>query len=113
MKTKLQKNECKVSKVSDTEKEKTYWVYILHCSNGTYYTGYTTNLNRRYEKHVKGSGKCKYTRSFKPTRIAASLKIEGNRSLAMHIERRIKRMSKREKERLILNPDLLNAMFET
>lgn len=88
-----------------------YWVYILHCHNDTYYTGYTCDLEKRYQSHVDGTGQCKYTRSFKPIRIAQSWKIEGNKALAMRIERQIKQLSRTEKENLIENPVLLSAIL--
>ena len=88
-----------------------YWVYILHCENNTYYTGYTTDLQRRYQEHVKGSAKCKYTRSFKPLRIAQSWQIYGDKAIAMKIEKQIKLMSKKEKEKIIADPDLLRQIF--
>lgn len=87
--------------------KKTYWVYILHCNNGSYYTGYTTDLGRRYQEHLAGTAKCKYTRSFKPLSIAQSWQINGDKSMAMRVEKNIKAMSKKEKQRLILFPELL------
>lgn len=86
-----------------------YFVYILNCENGTFYTGYTTDLERRYQEHVAGSAKCKYTRSFKPLSIAQSWKIPGDKALAMKCERLIKNMSKLEKQQLILSPEQLYA----
>lgn len=88
-----------------------FWVYILRCSNGHYYTGYTTDLDRRYQEHVAGTIKCKYTRSFKPVGIAQSWQIHGDKSAAMKIEGYIKRLLKKEKEQLILNPSLLSQRF--
>ena len=84
-----------------------YWVYILQCVNNTYYTGYTNDLEKRYQSHVDGTGKCKYTRSFKPIRIAQSWKISGSKAQAMRIEALIKKLTRAEKERLIQNPELL------
>lgn len=84
-----------------------YWVYILLCDNNSYYTGYTPDLEKRYQSHLDGSGKCKYTRSFKPLRIAQSWKIEGDKALAMKIERYIKKLSRAEKEKLIASPEKL------
>lgn len=84
-----------------------YFVYILNCENGHYYTGYTTNLERRYQEHILGTAKCKYTRSFKPIGIAQSWKIPGDKSLAMKYERLIKNMSKLKKQQLILFPEQL------
>lgn len=79
----------------------TYYVYMLECSNGSYYNGYTTDIERRYQEHLDGSAKCKYTRSFPPIRIAACWEIEGNLSDALQLEREIKAMSREEKEALI------------
>jgi len=84
--------------------EQCYWVYILHCSNDTYYTGYTNNLSKRYESHLSGSGKCKYTRSFKPIAMVQCWKVLGNKALAMQIERHIKKLSRTAKEKLIADP---------
>jgi len=86
---------------------KDYWVYILLCKNNSYYTGYTDALGKRYQSHVQGTGKCKYTRSFKPIKIAQCWKIPGNKSLAMRVERYIKTLTRQEKEKLILHPAIL------
>jgi putative endonuclease len=87
-----------------------YIVYMLECSNGSYYTGYTTDLERRFREHVCGSAKCKYTRSFPPQRIAASWQICANLSRILKIEAAIKRLSKLKKAQLCENPQLL-AVF--
>ncbi len=86
-----------------------YWVYILLCQNDTYYTGYTNNLHKRYQAHLSGKGKCKYTRSFKPIAIAQCWEIQGDRALAMQIERQIKQLSRSEKEKIIANPGALSS----
>ena len=84
--------------------KKTYYVYILHCINNTYYTGYTTDLKRRYQEHLAGSAKCKYTRSFKPTSIAASFEIIGTKADAMRLEREIKKLTRKQKDELVQTP---------
>lgn len=89
-------------------KTQPYWVYILFCENNTYYTGYTTDLAKRYQSHVNGTDSCKYTRSFKPLYIAQCWKIIGDKSFAMKIERHIKILSRVEKERIIATPSLLS-----
>lgn len=81
-----------------------YYVYMIECENGTYYTGYTTDLMRRYEEHCAGSAKCKYTRAFPPKRLAASWEVEGDVSLAMKIECAIKALSKVDKRALVDSP---------
>lgn len=88
-----------------------FFVYILICENNNFYTGYTTNLIRRYQEHVLGTGKCKYTRSFKPINIAQSWQINESKSVAMKIEKFIKKMTKKEKEQLLLNPENLSQLF--
>lgn len=98
-------------------KKSTYWVYILYCDNNTYYTGYTTDIKKRYQAHLDGTSQCKYTRSFKPLYIAQSWKINGNRSCAMKVEAHIKKLSRIEKEKIIHDPskicihlDLVNML---
>ena len=92
---------------------KMYWVYILRCANGSYYTGYTDDLLKRYEAHKSGTGS-KYTRSFKPTSIAQCWEISGEKGLAMQVERQIKKMSREEKESVIRYPATLsnNSMVQ-
>jgi len=87
--------------------DRCYWVYILLCSNHSYYTGYTHNVIKRNQSHITGTGKCKYTRSFKPICILQCWIIEGNKALAMSIERHIKTLSRLEKERIISDPTAL------
>jgi putative endonuclease len=84
-----------------------FWVYILLCSNGSYYTGYTDNMVKRYRSHVEGTGKCKYTRSFKPIRLAQCWRIDADKAFAMKLEREIKKLTRQKKLALITQPSLL------
>ena len=93
------------------ERSKIYWVYMLLCENNTYYTGYTNNLEKHYVSHVEGTGGCKYTRSFKPIKIAQSWEIKEGKGRAMKVERYIKKLPRTMKEKLIDCPELLR--FET
>jgi putative endonuclease len=86
---------------------KSYWVYILLCENNTYYTGYTDNLEKRYQSHIDGSGGCKYTRSFKPIKIVQSWEIKEGKSRAMQLEHYIKGLKRSKKDELIYQPNLL------
>lgn len=79
-----------------------YWVYILLCENNTFYTGYTNNLTKRYAQHVSNTGRCKYTRSFKPISIIQSWQVS-TKSHAMRLENFIKRLTRAEKEYLIID----------
>lgn len=84
-----------------------FWVYILRCENDSFYTGYTDDLQKRYQSHLDGTGKCKYTRSFKPVEIAQSWQIVGEKANAMRVERAIKKLARKQKEVLINDPDQL------
>ena len=44
------------------------YVYIVECSDGTLYTGWTNDLKRRVEQHLNGKG-AKYTRSRRPVKL--------------------------------------------
>lgn len=88
-----------------------YYIYMLRCSNNSYYTGYTTDLARRYQEHVDGTSKCKYTRSFKPINIAQSWMIPDCKSTALKVEKFIKKLSKHAKERLVVYPNQLIQFF--
>ncbi len=85
--------------------EKEYWVYILHCANNTYYTGYTVDVALRYQAHL--AGKCKYTRSFKPLKIAQRWRVLGDKSQAMYVERYIKKLARCDKIKIINEPNYL------
>ncbi|MBY0545423.1 MAG: GIY-YIG nuclease family protein [Gammaproteobacteria bacterium] len=90
----------------------TYFIYILECINGAYYTGYTTDIRRRYQEHVKGTSKCKYTRSFPPRRIAACWEFSIELSDILKIERFIKSLSKKDKSVLITEPSMLTTLLQ-
>ncbi len=88
---------------------KLYWVYILLCENNAYYTGYTTDIKKRYLSHVKGTGKCKFTRSFKPIAMLQCWQILADKAFAMKVERLIKKCSREQKEMIIANPKLITS----
>lgn len=87
---------------------KRYWVYILLCNNQSYYTGYTDNIEKRVQAHISGKGS-KYTRSFKPLKIAQCWLIEEDKLLALKLEREIKKRTHKQKMHLILNPSILST----
>lgn len=77
---------------------KSWIVYILECSDGTYYTGITNDLAKRIAKHDSGKG-AKYTRSRVPV-ILVYAKPIGTMGDALKEERRIKKMTRKQKELL-------------
>jgi len=78
-----------------------FFVYILQCLDGTYYTGYTKDLDERTRQHANGKG-AKYTRSHKPDRVAY-VEVFESRSTAMKREKEIKKLGHQGKLRLILS----------
>ncbi|PKL17261.1 MAG: hypothetical protein CVV49_12030, partial [Spirochaetae bacterium HGW-Spirochaetae-5] len=80
---------------------------MIGCSNGSLYTGYTVDIEKRFNKHVSGKGGAKFTRAFKPQSIEASWKITGERGDAMHVEAYIKSLDKKEKLELTADPESL------
>jgi len=78
-----------------------YFVYILHCDDGSYYTGYTRDLTSRLERHRKGHG-ARYTRMRKPKTIVYFEKLR-TRKAAMKRERQIKALTHDKKLELAEN----------
>lgn len=74
-------------------------VYILLCSDSTYYIGHTTNLERRMTEHANGNG-CRYTKGRLPL-LLIYLEQYRSRSKAMRREREIKKLPKVHKMRLM------------
>lgn len=79
--------------------KKNHYVYILKCSDDTYYTGYTCDLKNRLNTHNSGKG-AKYTRGRLPVELAWSKKCR-NQKFAMHTEMNIKAFPKEAKIQLI------------
>ena len=79
--------------------ETMYYCYVLRCSDGTFYTGITTDLTRRLEEHNQGHG-CRYTSSRRPVRLVWK-EPHPNRSSAQRREAEIKRWSRSKKRTLI------------
>lgn len=74
-------------------------LYILKCSDGTFYTGITNDLQRRVEQHNNGSAS-RYTRSRLPVVLLHEERCR-NRSSALKKECRVKALSRKEKEAYI------------
>lgn len=87
-----------------------FFVYILKCSNGALYTGFTTDLAKRYQEHLEGKG-AKYTRSFKPTELAQAWQVFIDKSMAMKVESYIKALTRKLKLELIAEPWRLVELF--
>ena len=76
-----------------------YYVYILRCKDGSYYTGHAKDVEKRFEMHVKGRG-ARYTRMHEPEKVVYVEPFD-SRGEAMKRERQIKTFNHNRKEQLI------------
>ncbi|MDY7220550.1 GIY-YIG nuclease family protein [Halalkalibacterium halodurans] len=76
-----------------------HYVYILECKDGSWYTGYTTDVDRRIKKHASGKG-AKYTRGRGPFRLVATWAFPSKEE-AMRWEYEVKHLSRWKKEQLV------------
>ena len=81
------------------------YTYMVRCSDGSLYTGYTTNLKRREKAHNSGKG-AKYTRGRRPVTLVYFEAFE-TKEEAMRREAAIKKLSKEKKELLVAQFDKL------
>ena len=75
------------------------YCYILECADGTFYTGWTTDPQRRLMQHNKGTG-AKYTRTRRPVKMIY-VEEQPDRRAAMKREIQIKRMNRARKIKLV------------
>ena len=81
------------------DKAKKHYVYILRCSDGTFYTGWTTDPERRMKVHNSGKG-AKYTRARRPVELIYYEEFD-DKIEAQRREWAIKQLTRAEKEELI------------
>ncbi len=75
-----------------------FFVYIIRCVDGTFYTGYTKNVEERAKLHACGKG-ARYTKAHPPKEVVY-VKTFASRSEAMRHERALKKLSHKQKEEL-------------
>lgn len=80
------------------------YTYIVKCSDKTFYTGWTNDLEKRIEMHNSGKG-AKYTKARLPVELVYYEAFD-TKEEAMSREWRIKRLSRSEKQKLIEAADL-------
>ena len=79
----------------------TCFCYIVECSDGSYYTGWTTDPQRREQQHNRGSG-ARYTSTRRPVRMVY-VETQPDRASAMRRELKLKTLTHAQKKKLIQN----------
>ncbi len=88
-----------------------YFVYMLRCEDNSLYTGITNDFEKRYEKHTgRLASAAKYTKSRRVVGVAA-LWTAPCKSDALKLEYRIKKLTKKKKEYLVLHPEEVNNLL--
>ena len=80
--------------------DKKFFVYIVECADGSYYTGYTTDIQRRLNEHNYSTRSAKYTRSRRPVKLIYSEEYT-TLSEALKREHAIKKLSRKRKKDLV------------
>ncbi|WP_077210331.1 GIY-YIG nuclease family protein [Bacillus dakarensis] len=82
------------------EKHDEHYFYVLSCRDGSFYAGYTNNIERRIKQHNEGKG-AKYTKGRGPVSLLYS-KIFNNKSDALKAEYEFKQWPRRKKEAFLI-----------
>jgi putative endonuclease len=89
-------------------KEKPHcYLYMLFTGSGTLYTGYTTDIIRRWHEHLGKKAGAKYTRVNRPRSIASCWLILGAKSTAMKLEASLKKRTRKQKDEIVKQPGTL------
>jgi len=76
------------------------YCYIVECADGTYYTGWAVDAEKRVDVHNKGRG-AKYTKMRLPVKLVY-VEEQPDRVTAMKRERAIKKMTRTQKQKLFM-----------
>ncbi|MBA3724405.1 MAG: GIY-YIG nuclease family protein [Candidatus Levybacteria bacterium] len=77
-----------------------YFIYILECADGTYYTGSTNDVEKRVFNHNNAKTGAKYTKSRRPVKLVYQESLD-DKGAALTRENQIKKLTRRQKQRLI------------
>ena len=89
-----------------------YYVYIISCEGGSLYTGIAADWHKRLREHMSRSPKAaKYTKSH-PMEALRALWEVADKSAALRLEYRIKRLTAEEKRRLVSRPESCDEILE-
>lgn len=87
-----------------------YYVYMLKCGDGSFYTGSTNDVKQRFKKHFGGNG-CKYTAAHQPVELIYVENCHSKRG-ALRREYAIKQLTKNQKIELLNSPDNIVSYYK-
>lgn len=99
----MKRNKKAIRKRKPFRRRGPFFVYILECSDGSFYTGYTKNLPERVKLHNKGGGS-KYVKSRLPAKLIFTKSYKYYKPAILE-ERRIKTLTRKQKEILVCSKD--------
>jgi len=80
--------------------DRPWFLYVVHCSDGTLYTGVTTDVSRRIREHNTGSRGAKYTKTRRPVKLIYQVNFN-DRSAAQKAEHKFKKLTRKQKDEMI------------
>lgn len=83
---------------------------MVRCRHNSLYTGIATDVTRRVQEHRDGALGARYLRGRTPLKLVGQWTV-GDRSTALRVERRIKRLGKAAKEQLLARPNGIDAFL--
>ena len=86
-------------------------VYLVLCKDDSLYAGVALDVDRRLEEHREGKRGAKYLRGRAPLELVLRREL-GDRSLALKVELRIKKLSRKAKKNLIKNPEMIDEIAQ-
>ncbi len=84
------------------DKQTLWWVYFVRTPQNSLYCGITTDVERRFNQHQKGTG-AKALRGKSPLKLVWSYQVGNLKGDALRLEYQLKRLTKQQKERLIIS----------
>ncbi|MDO1499764.1 GIY-YIG nuclease family protein [Winogradskyella maritima] len=91
---------------------KNHFIYIIQCSDGLLYTGFTNNIKRRLDEHQQGLNKSCFTYRRRPLQLIFHQEFNDVKQ-AIYFEKKIKRWSAKKKLALVCNDfDMLQILSE-
>lgn len=89
-----------------------WYLYLIRCRDGSLYTGISTNVIRRFHQH-QGEGKSgsKYLKGRGPLTLVLWERL-GDKTLALKVESKVKKLSKSNKEKLVALPKQVEAIVQ-